>query len=170
MVNLSRRCDANTMPTIQPLEAGQSAPAFTFIEDGQEINSGSLNAPCLLYFYPKDDTPGCTKEACGIRDAWSHFQSADLKVIGVSKDSAASHDKFVQKFQLPFPLIPDEDLALAQAYGVYGEKKFMGRIYDGIHRISFLIAGDGTILKTYPKVKPEQHAEEVLQDLADLQS
>jgi peroxiredoxin Q/BCP len=139
------------MPTIQPLEAGQAAPTFTFTEGGQELSSETLSTPVLLYFYPKDDTPGCTKEACGIRDAWTQFEQAELKVVGVSKDSASSHDKFRQKFQLPFPLIPDEDLKLAHAFGVYGEKKFMGRTYDGIHRISFLISREGTILKTYLK-------------------
>ncbi|MEN8662557.1 MAG: thioredoxin-dependent thiol peroxidase [Lentimonas sp.] len=158
------------MPTIQPLEAGQTAPAFTFLEDGKNISSSDLGTPCLLYFYPKDDTPGCTKEACGIRDAWAQFNDAQLKVVGASKDSEASHDKFRQKYTLPFPLIADEDLSLTQAYGVYGEKKFMGKIYDGIHRISFLISKDGKILKTYLKVKPDQHAAEVLNDLATLQS
>lgn len=158
------------MPSIQPLEAGQSAPVFSFTENGKVISSDELDGPCLLYFYPKDDTPGCTKEACGIRDAWTQYGEAGLKVVGVSKDSAASHKKFRQKYQLPFSLIPDEDLALAQAYGVYGEKKFMGRIYDGVHRISFLISKDGVILKTYLKVKPDHHATEVLKDLSTLQS
>jgi len=156
------------MPTIQPLEAGQTAPSFTFQEDGKTISSDDLSVPCLLYFYPKDDTPGCTKEACGIRDAWAQFHDSQLKVIGVSKDSEASHEKFRQKYSLPFPLIADEDLQLTQAYGVYGEKKFMGKVYDGIHRISFLISKDGKILKTYLKVKPDQHAAEVLNDLATL--
>ncbi len=156
------------MSTIQPLEAGQPAPIFTFNEGGREISSATLKSPCLLYFYPKDDTPGCTKEACGFRDAWCKLKSAGLKVVGVSKDPVAAHDKFRQKFQLPFPLIADTELELAQAYGVYGEKQFMGRTYDGIHRISFLIAPGGTILKTYLKVKPELHAAEVLNDLAVL--
>ena len=138
-----------------PLNAGDKAPAFTFIEDGKTIQSETLNAPCLVYFYPKDDTPGCTKEACAIRDAWSEFKSAGLKVIGVSKDSEKSHGKFQDKYSLPFPLIADTETELAKAFGVFGEKKFMGRIYDAVHRMSFLIAADGTILKTYPKVKPD---------------
>lgn len=159
-----------TMPTIQPLEAGQPAPVFTFIESDKEVSSDRMNAPCLLYFYPKDDTPGCNKEACGIRDAWTKFKAAKLKVVGVSKDPLASHIKYRQKFQLPFPLIADTDLTLANAYGVYGEKQFMGRRYDGVHRISFLISADGTILKTYHNVKPEHHAAEVLKDFAALTS
>lgn len=156
------------MANIKPLEAGQPAPSFTYIEEGREVSTSDLQFPHLLYFYPKDDTPGCTKEACAIRDAWSQFNSSKLMVVGVSKDPEASHEKFRQKYQLPFPLIADTELQLANAYGVYGEKKFMGRTYDGIHRISFLISPEGKILKTYLKVKPELHAAEVLQDLADL--
>jgi peroxiredoxin Q/BCP len=156
------------MPKPQPLEAGQKAPPFEFTEEGETFCSDALTSPHLVYFYPKDDTPGCTKEACGIRDAWSEFEAAGLKVIGVSKDTDSSHDKFREKYTLPFPLIADTELQLAQAFGVYGEKKFMGRVYDGIHRMSFLIAADGTILKTYQKVKPELHATEVLKDLAAL--
>lgn len=156
------------MPTIQPLESGAVAPTFTFTEGGHEVSSDSLESHCLLFFYPKDDTPGCTKEACGIRDAWVQFRGAKLKVVGVSKDPEASHEKFRTKYQLPFSLIADTELELAKAYGVYGEKKFMGKVYDGVHRISFLISPDGTISKTYLKVKPEQHAAEVLEDLAAL--
>ena len=121
-----------------------------------------------MYFYPKDDTPGCTKEACAIRDVWSDFTSAGLKVVGVSKDDERSHVKFQEKYGLPFPLIADTGLELAMAYGVYGEKKFMGKTYDGIHRMSFLIGADGLILKTYCKVKPDDHASEVLADFAAL--
>ena len=154
------------MPRIQPLTTGDKAPVFSFVVDGQVVVSSQLNGPCLLYFYPKDDTPGCTKEACGIRDKWAEFELAQLQVIGVSKDSDASHGKFRAKHSLPFPLIADENLTLAKAYGVYGEKTFMGRIYDGIHRISFLISKEGFILKAYLKVKPDLHAEEVLNDLA----
>ncbi len=157
------------MSKIQPLEAGQTAPTFTFSEGGHEISSSDVNSPILLFFYPKDDTPGCTKEACGIRDACTQFKNAKLKAVGVSKDPETSHEKFKQKFKLPFPLIADTELALSKSYGVYGEKKFMGRIYDGIHRISFLISKDGKLLKTYLNVKPDQHAEEVLRDLEILQ-
>lgn len=156
------------MPKPIPLEAGQKAPDFQFEVDGSTVDSKKLDQAYLLYFYPKDDTPGCTKEACAIRDAWTDFKDAGLLVFGVSQDDASSHTKFQQKYELPFPLIPDTDLELANTYGVYGEKKFMGRVYDGIHRISFLIGKNGTILKTYLKVKPEQHATEVLNDLVSL--
>ena len=149
-----------------PLEAGKKAPVFQFTEAGETYSLESLEQPCLLYFYPKDDTPGCTKEACAIRDVWSSFASAGLKVVGVSKDDEYSHSKFREKYRLPFPLIADTELELANAYGVYGEKKFMGKIYDGIHRTSFLIGAHGLILKTYCKVTPDAHAGEVLADLA----
>ena len=151
-----------------PLAAGKKAPSFQFPEAGETFSLESLEQPCLLYFYPKDDTPGCTKEACAIRDTWSEFASAGLKVVGVSKDDERSHGKFRKKYGLPFPLIPDTELELANAYGVYGEKKFMGKIYNGIHRMSFLIGTDGLILKTYCKVKPDAHAGEVLADLVAL--
>jgi peroxiredoxin Q/BCP len=151
-----------------PLKTGQQAPSFQFLEDGKNVSLTDLKQPCLLYFYPKDDTPGCTKEACGLRDSWAEYKEAGIQVIGVSKDDEGSHAKFKEKYQLPFPLIADTELALANAYGVYGEKKFMGRVYDGIHRMSFLIDAEGTILKTYSKVKPEAHASEVLADLKTL--
>ena len=151
-----------------PLEAGQKAPDFQYQEDSQTVSLAELKTPCLLYFYPKDDTPGCTKEACGLRDAWSEYQSAGIQVVGVSKDDERSHEKFRNKYKLPFPLIADTELELCQAYGIWGEKKFMGKVYDGIHRMSFLISEDGRILKTYQIVKPDQHATEVLQDLQAL--
>jgi peroxiredoxin Q/BCP len=151
-----------------PIKAGSKAPPFNYTNAGENIQSSDINGRCLLYFYPKDDTPGCTKEACALRDSWSDLLSADLTVVGVSKDSMVSHEKFIAKYQLPFPLIADTELELARAYGVYGEKKFMGRVYDSVHRMSFLIASDGTILKTYDRVKPEQHAAQVLEDLKAL--
>ena len=156
------------MPKPSPLEAGQQAPSFSFTEQGKEVHSDSLGGPCLLYFYPKDDTPGCTKQACGIRDAWSKFQAAGLRVVGVSKDSETSHQKFTEKYSLPFSLIADTNLELAKAFGAFGEKKFMGKTYDGIHRMSFLISEDSTILKTYNKVKPAEHADTVLKDYTEL--
>lgn len=157
------------MPTsIDPLQPGAQVPDFTFAENGNVRNINLLNQYALIYFYPKDDTPGCTKEACGIRDAWADFRNAGLKVLGVSGDNEMSHNKFIDKYKLPFTLIPDENLVLAKAFGVYGEKKFMGKIYQGIHRISFLVAPSGSILKTYLKVKPELHANEVLSDLAKI--
>jgi peroxiredoxin Q/BCP len=111
-----------------PLDAGKKAPNFQFTEAGETYSLESLEQPCLLYFYPKDDTPDCTKEACVIRDRWTEFANAGLKVIGVSKDDESSHVKFRKKYGLPFPLIADTQLELANVYGVYGEKKFMGKI------------------------------------------
>lgn len=151
-----------------PLKSGQNAPVFQFFKDGKILSLEDITGPCLLYFYPKDDTPGCTKQACGLRDAWAEYQKAGIQVIGVSKDDEHSHEKFREKHSLPFPLIADTELELCQAYGVWGEKKFMGRVYDGIHRISFLIDANGRILKTYLKVKPEAHPAEVLSDLSEL--
>ncbi|MEO6536577.1 MAG: thioredoxin-dependent thiol peroxidase [Candidatus Paceibacterota bacterium] len=122
----------------------------------------------LMYFYPKDDTPGCTKEACAIRDAFPDFTGASAVVLGISPDTVKSHAKFVQKYNLPFTLLADEGHKVASVYGVWGKKKFMGREYDGVSRTSFLIAPDGTIAKVYEGVKPEVHAAEVLADLKEL--
>lgn len=158
------------MPKPRPLKAGDKAPSFEFRQDGKTLSIGALAGPCLLYFYPKDDTPGCTKQACGLRDAYGKFEDDGIQVVGVSKDDTASHDKFREKYGLPFPLIADTELELARAFGVYGEKKFMGKTYDGIHRMSFLIDTDGTIIKTYPKVKPAEHADAVLEDFMQLNS
>jgi peroxiredoxin Q/BCP len=149
---------------------GTLAPSFTLADqDGalrtlDEFQGGYT----LLYFYPKDDTPGCTKEACAIRDAFPDLSSAKATVLGISPDSVKSHKKFAEKYELPFTLLADEDHAVANAYGVWGQKKFMGRSYEGILRTSFLIAPDGTIAKVYENVKPEQHAAEVLADLKAL--
>ena len=119
----------------------------------------------LIYFYPKDDTPGCTKQACTIRDAFTQFKKHNAVVLGISTDSVQSHEKFVAKYQLPFTLLADEEKKMVNAYGVWGKKTFMGREYMGISRSSFLIDPKGTIIKIYEKVNPEVHAEEVLKDL-----
>lgn len=156
------------MPSIQPLDPGSKAPSFIFQDDGKDLNVNNLRSHALIYFYPKDDTPGCTTEACGLRDAWPELKKAGLKVIGVSGDSKKSHEKFIKKHKLPFNLIADTEFVLAREFGVYGEKKFMGKIYDGIHRVSFLLSPDGTVLKTYPKVKPNLHAAEVLEDFTKI--
>jgi len=116
----------------------------------------------VLYFYPKDDTPGCTKEACAFRDHFAEFKKRGAVVLGVSTDPVKSHDKFVGKYKLPFTLLADEDKKMVEAYGVWGEKSFMGRKYLGTHRVTFLIGPDGRIKKIWPKVKPEEHASEVL--------
>ncbi|GHB96418.1 thioredoxin-dependent thiol peroxidase [Cerasicoccus arenae] len=150
-------------PTL--LSPGEQSPSFDFrYANGLHGHTDELTGPYLVYFYPRDDTPGCTKEACAFRDKFSDFNEAGLTVIGVSCDDEISHDKFRQKFNLPFPLVADTDQTLVNAFGVWGMKKFMGKEYEGIHRISFLVGPDGVILKTYPKVKPDEHAEEVLRD------
>jgi peroxiredoxin Q/BCP len=118
----------------------------------------------LLYFYPKDNTPGCTKEACGIRDEFKNFKNLNIVVLGVSADSSESHKKFAQKYKLPFTLLSDESKKVLKKYGVWGKKKFMGKEYEGILRTSFLINPDGKIVKIYEQVKPDIHAKEVLKD------
>ncbi|MST04285.1 MAG: thioredoxin-dependent thiol peroxidase [Candidatus Pacebacteria bacterium] len=119
----------------------------------------------LLYFYPKDDTAGCTKEACMIRDSWAEFKNKNAVVLGVSVDSVESHDKFHKKYKLPFTILADEEKKVVNQYGVWGENKFMGRVYQGTNRVSYLINPYQKIVKVYEKVKPEIHAEEVLKDL-----
>lgn len=122
----------------------------------------------LLYFYPKDDTTGCTAEACAIRDNFPDFEKDRLTVLGISTDSVKSHAKFARKYGLPFLLLADEKRQVVQQYGVWGKKKFMGREYEGTHRVSFLVGPDGRIAKIYQQVKPESHAREVLDDHAAL--
>lgn len=121
----------------------------------------------VLYFYPRDNTPGCTKEACGFRDAYAAYQDKGVVVLGVSADDAKSHSKFATKYTLPFPLLVDAGGEVASRFGVYGLKKFMGKEYMGITRSTFVIAPDGTLERIYLKVKAETHAETVLADLAD---
>lgn len=146
------------------LKPGDQAPAFTALTtDGSTLKLADLQGQSVvLYFYPRDDTPGCTKEACAFRDAWAQFQQKGAVVLGVSTDPVKSHRKFTEKFQLPFPLLADEDKAIVQAYGVWGEKTFMGRTFEGTHRVTFLIGPDGKIKHVWPRVKPEEHAAEVL--------
>lgn len=150
------------------LKPGDTAPAFTLPDQGgkEHFLSDYKGQWVLIYFYPKDDTPGCTREACGLRDHFRKFGKLKAQVFGVSADSTASHKKFARKFKLPFPLLADEQKRMIQAYGAWGEKEFMGRSYPGIRRTSFLIDPKGKIALVYEKVKPELHAEEVLKDLA----
>ena len=152
------------MATELKLKEGDAAPDFSAATSGggKASLSDFKGKNVILYFYPKDDTPGCTKEACGFRDSFSEFQKRGAVVLGVSTDSAKSHDKFVEKFKLPFPLLADEDKKIVNAYGVWGEKSFLGRIFNGTKRVTFLIGGDGRIRKIWPKVKPEEHAQEIL--------
>ena len=146
------------------LKEGDKAPTFTVATSGGgKISLADyLGKNVILYFYRKDDTPGCTKEACAFRDHFADFKKKGAVVFGVSPDPVKSHDKFVEKFKLPFTLLADEDKKIVQAYGVWGEKSFMGRKYLGVYRVTFLIGPDGKIKKIWPTVKPEEHAAEVL--------
>ena len=146
------------------LKEGDVAPGFSAATNGggKVSLADFAGKNVILYFYPKDDTPGCTKEACAFRDRFAEFKKRGAVVLGVSTDSAKSHDKFAEKFRLPFTLLADEDKKIVQAYGAWGEKSFMGRKYLGTHRVTFLIGPDGRIKKIWPQVKPDEHAEEVL--------
>jgi peroxiredoxin Q/BCP len=151
------------------LKEGGKAPSFTSeTSGGGKLSLGDLaGKPVILYFYPKDDTPGCTKEACAFRDNYQKFLDAGAVVLGVSPDPVKSHDKFVKKFRLPFTLLADSEKRIVQDYGVWGEKTFMGRKYMGTHRVTFLIGPDGRIRRIWPRVKPEEHAAEVLAALKE---
>lgn len=150
------------------LKEGQKAPPFRAVtQDGGTVSLAELKGKhVILYFYPKDDTPGCTKEACAFRDEFAEFTKKGAVVLGVSVDSVKSHAKFVEKYHLPSTLLADEDKKIVAAYGVWGEKSFMGRKYQGTHRVTFLIGPDGVIKKIWPIVKPAEHAKEVLAALA----
>ncbi len=146
------------------IEAGQTAPTFSMKDqDGRTVTLGDFAGKnVVLYFYPKDDTPGCTVEACAFRDEHSKLQKKGAVVLGVSPDNEKSHQKFIKKFNLPFPLLVDEGHRAAEAYGAWGEKNLYGRTYMGIIRSTFLIGPDGVVKTTWPKVKPDGHADEVL--------
>ncbi|MGH7952903.1 MAG: thioredoxin-dependent thiol peroxidase [Limisphaerales bacterium] len=146
------------------LKEGEVAPGFSAdTNGGGKISLADFKGKnVVLYFYPRDDTPGCTKEACAFREHYADFKKRGAVVLGVSTDSAKSHNKFVEKFKLPFTLLADEDKKIVEAYGVWGEKSFMGRKYLGTHRVTFLIGSDGKIKKIWPQVKPDEHAAEVL--------
>ncbi len=150
------------------LREGDPAPDFTLRSDtDEEVTLSSLRGkPVVLYFYPKDDTPGCTTQACGIRDVYGEFEQAGAVVLGVSPDSVAKHVKFKEKYDLPFTLLADTEHEVAERYGVWGEKRFMGRTYMGVSRTTFLVAADGTVAKVMHKVKPDTHADDVLAALA----
>jgi peroxiredoxin Q/BCP len=150
------------------LKEGNPAPGFSAMTNGGgTISLAELKGKnVILYFYPKDDTSGCTKEACGFRDDFAEFKKRGAIVLGVSTDSVKSHDKFVKKYKLPFTLLADEDKKIVETYGVWGQKTFWGRKYMGTHRVTFLIGPDGHIRKIWPDVKPEEHVKEVLEALA----
>lgn len=149
------------------IEVGSPAPEFTLpAGDGEKVSLQDLRGSVVvLYFYPKDDTPGCTKEACGFRDLYGEFRKNGAVVLGISTDPPESHAKFAGKYQLPFPLLSDVDASVSTAYGVYKEKNLYGRKKMGIERTTFLIGPDGYVRKIYPKVKVEGHVEQVLRDV-----
>jgi peroxiredoxin Q/BCP len=146
------------------LKQGDRAPTFSLPSDtGETIALDDFKGtPVVLYFYPKDDTSGCTVEACEFRDRWKDVRKAGAVILGVSPDDTASHRKFRTKYDLPFPLLADEGHQLAEKYGAWGEKSMYGRKYQGILRTTFLIGGDGKIVRVFQKVKPKGHAAEVL--------
>lgn len=152
------------------LTVGDVAPDFELPDaEGNIVKLSALRGQwVVLYFYPRDNTPGCTKEACGFRDAYSDYQGQNIVVLGVSTDDAKSHTKFITKYDLPFPLLVDTEAEVATQYDSYGLKKFMGKEYMGISRSTFLINPEGKLAKIYRKVKPEPHASEVLADIAEL--
>jgi peroxiredoxin Q/BCP len=151
------------------IEEGSPAPDFELTSDsGETVTLSSLRGkPVVLYFYPKDDTPGCTTQACGIRDAYGEFEAEGAVVLGVSPDDEKSHVKFRKKHELPFTLLADTDHEVAERYGVWGEKKFMGRTYMGVKRWTFVIDEGGTVKKIFPDVKPAEHADNVLTALRE---
>jgi len=146
------------------LEIGMKAPDFTLPDkDGNSVSlSGFLGKKVVLYFYPKDNTPGCTRQACAFAAAYEGFKAKDVVVIGVSKDSTASHQKFAQKYDLPFLLLSDPELQAIQSYGVWQEKKLYGKVSMGVVRTTFLIDEQGNLSKIMPKVKPDTNAGEIL--------
>jgi thioredoxin-dependent peroxiredoxin len=152
------------------LEVGQPAPPFALESDsGETISLDQLRGhPVVVYFYPKDDTPGCTRQACGIRDTWAEFERIGARVIGVSPQDAESHRAFKQKYELPFPLLADTDHAMADAYGVWVEQKNYGKTYMGIERSTFVIDSDGNLAAIKRRVKPDAHTEWVLREVEKL--
>jgi peroxiredoxin Q/BCP len=143
---------------------GAPAPDFELVSDaGERVRLSSLRGkPVVVYFYPKDDTPGCTRQACGIRDAWGDFEQRGIEVLGISPDGESSHVKFKQKYGLPFTLLADPDHATAEEYGVWTEKSFAGKKYMGVERSTFVIDEDGNVVKVMRRVKPDTHAADVL--------
>ncbi len=154
------------------IAVGSQLPDVTLQDDqGQDVRLADLmGSPYVLYFYPADDTPGCTKEACAFRDSYGAFKRAGVEVYGVSPDSAESHVKFKNKYELPFPLLVDADHQLAEALGAWGEKNMYGKKSVGILRSTFVVGADGAVQRVYPKVKPDEHASEILSDMGIAQS
>ncbi len=149
------------------LEKGVKAPAFELNDsEGKKHKlSDYLGETIVLYFYPKDDTPGCTKEACSFRDSYADFRNAGVTIIGISPDKVASHKKFKDKYSLPFTLLADPDHQVCEAYGVWGLKKSFGREYEGVYRTTYIINPEGLIQRVFKNVKPSDHSQEVLSEL-----
>lgn len=152
------------------LDVGDEAPEFTLDnQDGEPVSlSDYLGQPVVVYFYPRADTEGCTVEACGFRDAWDEYADAGAAVIGISDDPVDDLDAFQEKYDLPFELLSDQDGAVASAYDSYGEKTMVGNTFEGVFRNTYLVDPDGRIAAVYPKVDPQGHADEVLDDVAAL--
>lgn len=153
-----------------PISPGIEAPDFILPDDTGTLRrlSDYRGSPVVLYFYPKDDTPGCTTEACNFRDDYSAYQQAGAVILGVSPDNSKSHTKFKSKFSLPFTLLADEDHQVCLLYGVWGPKKSMGREYEGVYRTTFLIDAKGQIARIFENVKPDMHSAEILSALPEL--
>jgi thioredoxin-dependent peroxiredoxin len=155
-----------------PIPSGIPAPDFSLPDDSGQIRTLSelRGSPVILYFYPEDDTPGCTKEACNFRDDYSAYEKAGVTILGVSPDSVESHVKFKAKYQIPFALLADEGHKVCNLYGVWGPKQIMGKEYEGVLRTTFLIGPDGNILKVFEKVRPSEHSQEVLAAIEGISS
>jgi len=147
------------------LKVGDKAPGFTSVDqNGAEVKLEDFKGKrVVIYFYPKDNTPGCTAQACNIRDNYGAIQDAGISILGVSADSEKKHQNFIEKFDLPFPLLADTEKELINLYGVWGEKKFMGKVYDGIHRTTFLLDESHTIVGIIEKPKTKDHTREILE-------
>jgi len=152
-----------------PISSGIPAPDFELLDDTNTLRklSDFRGKNVVLYFYPKDDTPGCVKEACNFRDNYSAYEESDIVILGVSPDNVASHVKFKNKFDLPFPLLADDGHKVCDEYGVWGPKKFMGTEYEGVLRTTFLIDGNGIVIKVFENVRPAEHSVEVLSALSE---
>lgn len=152
------------------LKVGDPAPGFELLDETGTTRklADYLGKPVVLFFYPKDDTPGCTKEACNFRDDYSSYQDVNAVLLGVSPDDSKSHTKFINKYDLPFPLLADTEKEVVKAYEVWGTKKMFGKEYQGVSRTTYLIGADGKIAKIFKKVKPAEHSQEVLEAIANL--
>jgi thioredoxin-dependent peroxiredoxin len=164
-----RPCPANDR-THTVIEAGQPAPTFTLPDqEGRPVSLEDLRGrPVVIYFYPKDDTPGCTTQACGIRDQWAEFEDAGAAVLGISPDTVESHARFAGKYDLPHTLLADPEREVLEAYGAYGEKVLYGKTTVGVIRSTFLVDADGTVAKVWKRVQTKKHADQVLKALDEL--